>query len=186
MVVEVRRVCLLRIQFKAGFGSSLSFLFSTSIVRSQRAQPSRWIEFLFEWFVGQTECKLLWNLSSAAQIGHQGMMPPGGMCLLASEVKHFMEPSLAYGRKLRQPGIFQARVLEWVAISFSRASSWPGDRTQVSHIVGRCLTLCTTREAHGSPNCPQTLQALKWVLDESLWAKGLYHIHFCLLQGMLL
>ena len=28
--------------------------------------------------------------------------------------------------------IFQARVLEWVAISFSRGSSWPRDRTQVS------------------------------------------------------
>ena len=31
-------------------------------------------------------------------------------------------------------GIFQARVLEWVAISFSRRSSWPRDRTRVSHI----------------------------------------------------
>ena len=29
-------------------------------------------------------------------------------------------------------GILQARVLEWVAISFSRGSSWPRDRTQVS------------------------------------------------------
>ena len=36
-------------------------------------------------------------------------------------------------------GIFQAKVLEWVAISFSRGSSWPRDRTQISHIVGRCL-----------------------------------------------
>ena len=34
-------------------------------------------------------------------------------------------------------GIFQARVLEWVAISFSRRSSWPRDRTRVSRIVGR-------------------------------------------------
>ena len=34
-------------------------------------------------------------------------------------------------------GIFQARILEWVAISFSRGSSRPGDRTQVSCIVGR-------------------------------------------------
>ena len=34
-------------------------------------------------------------------------------------------------------GIFQARVLEWVAISFSRGSSRPRDRTQVSCIVGR-------------------------------------------------
>ena len=38
-------------------------------------------------------------------------------------------------------GIFQARVKEWVAISFSRASSRSGDRTQVSHIAGRCFTL---------------------------------------------
>ena len=34
-------------------------------------------------------------------------------------------------------GIFQARVLEWVAISFSRRSSWPRDWTQVSHIACR-------------------------------------------------
>ena len=34
-------------------------------------------------------------------------------------------------------GIFQARVLEWVAISFSRGSSQPRDRTCVSCIVGR-------------------------------------------------
>ena len=41
-------------------------------------------------------------------------------------------------------GTFQARVLEWVAISFSRGSSRPGDRTQVSHIVGRCFTFWAT------------------------------------------
>ena len=34
-------------------------------------------------------------------------------------------------------GIFQARILEWAAISFSRGSSQPRDRTRVSHIVGR-------------------------------------------------
>ena len=33
-------------------------------------------------------------------------------------------------------GILQARVLEWVTISFSRGSSQPKDRTQVSHIAG--------------------------------------------------
>ena len=45
-------------------------------------------------------------------------------------------------------GIFQARVLEWVAISFSGGSSQPGDRTQVSCIAGRLFTLWATREAH--------------------------------------
>ena len=34
-------------------------------------------------------------------------------------------------------GIFQAIVLEWIAISFSRGSSRPRDQTQVSHIVDR-------------------------------------------------
>ena len=43
-------------------------------------------------------------------------------------------------------GIFQARVLEWVAISFSRGSSQPRDRTWVSHTAGRRFTLWTTRE----------------------------------------
>ena len=38
-------------------------------------------------------------------------------------------------------GIFQARVLEWVVISFSRGSSRPRDRTRVSCIVDRCFTL---------------------------------------------
>ena len=42
-------------------------------------------------------------------------------------------------------GIFRARVLEWAAISFSRGSSGPRDQTQVSHIVGRCSTIWTTR-----------------------------------------
>ena len=46
-------------------------------------------------------------------------------------------------------GIFQARILEWVAISFFRRSSWPRDWTWVSHmvgIVGRRFTIWATRE----------------------------------------
>ena len=43
-------------------------------------------------------------------------------------------------------GIFQARILEWVAISFSRRSSQPRDWTQVCRIVGRCFTLWANRE----------------------------------------
>ena len=39
-------------------------------------------------------------------------------------------------------GMFQARVLEWVAISFSRGSSWPGDSNP------------------GLPHCRQTLYRL--------------------------
>ena len=38
-------------------------------------------------------------------------------------------------------GIFQARILYWVAISSSRASSEPRYRTGVSHIAGRFFTI---------------------------------------------
>ena len=44
-------------------------------------------------------------------------------------------------------GIFQARVLEWGAISFSRGSFWPRDQTRVSHFVGRRFTIWANREA---------------------------------------
>ena len=42
-------------------------------------------------------------------------------------------------------GFLQARILEWVAISYSRGSSWPRDQTQVSCIAGRLLTAWVTR-----------------------------------------
>ena len=44
--------------------------------------------------------------------------------------------------------IFQARILEWVAISFSRGSSQPWDQTRVSSIAGRLFTLWATRESY--------------------------------------
>ena len=47
-------------------------------------------------------------------------------------------------------GILRARILEWVAISFSRGSSRPRNRTQVSRIAGRHFNLWATREAHDS------------------------------------
>ena len=42
--------------------------------------------------------------------------------------------------------IFQAGILEWVALSFSRESSPPRDQTPVSHIAGRFFTVQATRE----------------------------------------
>ena len=44
-------------------------------------------------------------------------------------------------------GILQARTLEWVAISFSRGSSWPRDWTWVSCIAGRF----SSSEPQGKP-----------------------------------
>ena len=43
--------------------------------------------------------------------------------------------------------ILHARILEWIAISFSRRTSRPRDWTQSSCIVGRLFTVWATREA---------------------------------------
>ena len=44
-------------------------------------------------------------------------------------------------------GILQARILEWIAISFSRGSSRLRDQTQVSCIAGGFFTIWATKEA---------------------------------------
>ena len=43
-------------------------------------------------------------------------------------------------------GILQARILQWVAISFCRGSSRPRDQTRVSCTAGRIFTVWATRE----------------------------------------
>ena len=43
-------------------------------------------------------------------------------------------------------GILQARIVEWVAISFSRGSSRPRDKTQVSCTADGFFTVRATRE----------------------------------------
>ena len=48
-------------------------------------------------------------------------------------------------------GLLHARILEWVAIPFSRESSWSSDQTWVCGIAGGFFTVCATREAQGPP-----------------------------------
>ena len=43
-------------------------------------------------------------------------------------------------------GIFQARILEWVAISFSRRSSLPRDQTQASCIADTLFPVWASKE----------------------------------------
>ena len=50
-------------------------------------------------------------------------------------------------RALLSMGILQTRILQWVAISFSRGFSQPRGRTQVSHIAGRFFSSWSAREA---------------------------------------
>ena len=73
--------------------------------------------------------------------------------------------------------IFQGRILEWVAIPFSRGSSWPKDQTQVSCIIGRFFTIWTTREALVWPgNSPIRQRLTKAWFQRNRWDPW---DHFC-------
>ena len=65
-------------------------------------------------------------------------------CLtLCDPVDHSLPSSSVYG-------IFQARILEWAAISSSRESSQPRDQTHISYIGRQILYHWATREAQNS------------------------------------
>ena len=67
-----------------------------------------------------------------------------GLCLILWDPMDCSPPASSAHR------IFQARILEWVAISFSRGSSWPRDQTHITCLFcidRRILYHCTTWEA---------------------------------------
>ena len=63
-------------------------------------------------------------------------------------VRLFATPWTVAHRGSSVHGILQARILEWVAIPFSRRSSQPRDRTQIFHIAGRFFTIWAIREVN--------------------------------------
>ena len=68
-------------------------------------------------------------------------------------------------------GIFQARILEWVAISSSRGSSWPRDWTHISCVsctAGEFFTGWATREAQPGIEVPKS--AICKLVLESQWS----------------
>ena len=77
-------------------------------------------------------------------------------------------------------GILQVRILEWVIFPFSRGSSQPRDRIQVSHIAGGFFTSWATREAQeygvGS------LALLQGIFPNQESNRGLLHCRWILCQ----
>ena len=78
------------------------------------------------------------------------VQPNSVVCFnLKVKVSHLVMPALCDPTHCSSSvhGILQGRILEWVAISFSRGSSRPRDRTQVSCIEGELFTIRATRKA---------------------------------------
>ena len=79
-------------------------------------------------------------------------------------------PTLCYPMDGRLPGssvhrIFQTRILEWVAISFSRGSSWPRDWIRVSCLVGRFFTAELLGKPSGKASTHLKKLALPWLIS---------------------
>ena len=99
-----------------------------------------WVETQSRVFIAFSVWKKQWSwLSSWVGLG---------LCcsLLLSRVRLFVTPRAVACQAPLFMGILQARVLEWVAMTFSRDSFQPTDWTQVSDIVGRLPS-----EPPGSP-----------------------------------
>ena len=84
------------------------------------------------------------------------------MLLVCSVVSDSLQPFCQPGYHVHK--ISQARILKWVAISFSRGSSQPRDWTRVSLIAGRRFTAWATREVQSPvPFWPLFLCLPRWL-----------------------
>ena len=66
--------------------------------------------------------------------------------------------------------ILQARILEWVAIFFSRGSSWPRNLTGVSCIAGGFFTSWATRQSPNGYNIHVIMDSLHFFKFENFYA----------------
>ena len=87
-----------------------------------------WLYFFWESFLSDLFGLLVWPLSESEV-----------KVKLLSRVLTLCDPMACSLPGSSVLGIFQARTLEWAAISFSTGSSQPRDQTRVSCIAGRCF-----------------------------------------------
>ena len=66
-------------------------------------------------------------------------------------------------------GVLQARIMEWIAIPFSRGFSWPRDQTRLSCMAGRFFTIWATRDLERKIDLSQrVIQYLShWIVLET-------------------
>ena len=90
---------------------------------------------------GHKELDMIWGANFFHDRGYFCPVPSISLCSVAQSCL-----SLCYAMDYSPPGssvhrILQARIVRWVAISFSRESSWPKDRTWVSALQEDSLPL---------------------------------------------
>ena len=105
----------------------------------------------------------------------------GHVCVLSlSGLLDSVTPWTASRQAPLSMGILQARVLEWVAISFSRGSSWPRDRTHIFYI-GRCILYrWAIWESHTMARVQCKVQQLQRIVCSFLKERFVLYVKFYL------
>ena len=99
-------------------------------------RPLEWLKFYSVFFFSLKNC-FLPIYAACGVLVHCS----GGGGLVAQSCPTLCDPVDCSPPGSSVHGILQARILQWVAISFSRGPSWPRDQTWVSCIAGRYFTI---------------------------------------------
>ena len=108
----------------------------------KESDTTEWLHFHFLSLVYSQLCKQLLLLFSCSVVSNSFATPWTVACQAPLSI-----------------GISQARILEWVAISFSRGSSWPRNWACVSCVGRWILYHWATREAHAN-HVPNSIKAM--------------------------
>ena len=88
---------------------------------------------------------------------------------------YFFDP-LDYSQPVSSArGIFQARILEWLAISHSRGSSWPRNRTRISCKSLALQAFSLPLSHQGSPSWKDTITQIRFLKISSFPQEGWRH-----------
>ena len=111
----------------------------------------QWTTFRIRQFITYTESNQKSKPKGFVRVSYSGLCPHSqkkkSKMLLSQSCLTLFNPMDYSPPGSSVHGILQARILEWITISFSRGSSWSRDRIQVSCIAGRFFTIWDTREA---------------------------------------
>ena len=106
-------------------------------------------------------------------------------CLVAPSCPTLCDPVDSSPPGSSVHGVLQARILEWVTITFSRGSFYPRDRTWVSCIAGRLFAIsppgksAPPQEALKSSVCLSLSCTCCWPCNTSRWAAVLTSMGLC-------
>ena len=111
---------------------------------SRETEQCKWSMLLIHLATGKAKFK---NESTLSQRSTPTQISRSACCLITKSCPTLCSLMDCSPPDVPVQGISQARILEWVAISFSRRSSWPSDRTHIS-CIGKWILCHCAPEKH--------------------------------------